>query len=127
MLAEAAQTCGFPLCAYCFMPDHCHVLVQGSEGSDLADLMKRFKQRSAFAYKQKTGKALWQKGYHDHLIRNEDDELESFWYIMQNPVKAGLVDNIGDYLFLGGAWTEGLLSGDLKVAATGQSVKGRTR
>jgi len=117
-LEDAALKCGFSLLAFCFMPDHVHLLVKGSDDSDLAEFMKSFKQRSSHAYRQMTGHTLWQKSYYDHIIRNEDDQRESFLYILQNPLRAGLVANIEDYPFLGGVWIEGMLGGDLKVAAT---------
>jgi putative transposase len=118
ILEDAALKCGFSLLAFCFMPNHFHLLVEGSDDSDLAKFMKSFKQRSSHAYRQMTGQTLWQKSYYDHIIRNEDDKRESFLYILQNPLRAGLVENIEDYPFLGGVWIEGMLGGDLKVAAT---------
>jgi len=105
------------------MPDHLHLLAEGSGDSDLAKFIKLFKQRSSYEYRQAKGQPLWQKSYYDHVIRNEDDERESFLYIQQNPLQAGLVENIEEYPFLGGAWIQGMLGGDLKVASTATAAR----
>ncbi len=41
----------------------------------------------------------WQAETFDHLVRNEEDWLDKFDYIHDNPVKAGLVDKPQDYPF----------------------------
>lgn len=33
------------------------------------------------------GKAVWQRGYHDHIVRSEADYLRIWSYIDTNPVK----------------------------------------
>jgi putative transposase len=89
-LDDAAQANRFSLLAYCFMPDHLHLLVEGSEGSDLPHFMKSFKQRSSFEYKQRFGTPLWQRSYHDHILRTDAEIEPQIAYIMNNPVEAGL-------------------------------------
>jgi REP element-mobilizing transposase RayT len=60
-LRRTASLCDFALPTYCLMPDHVHVLLYGkSELADLSVFMKRFKQATAFNYKQQTGQVLWQ-------------------------------------------------------------------
>ena len=111
MLEDAARKSGFRLLAYCFMPDHLHLLVEGSEGSDLAQLMKAFKQTSSFDYKQRVGHLLWQRSYYDHILRGPDELQPAIEYILGNPVRAGLVENPGAYPFWGGE-----MLGDMLVA-----------
>ena len=105
-LSRAASTGGFRLLAYCFMPDHLHLLVQGSEESDLAELMKKFKQASSFEHKQRTGRPLWQRSYYDHVLRGEKELGPAVQYILGNAVRAGLAQDPGDYPFLGGELLE---------------------
>jgi putative transposase len=102
MLEDAARNAGFRLLAYCFMPDHLHLLVEGSEGSDLAQFMKEFKQASSFDYKRRTERPLWQRSYYDHVLRGPDDLRCALDYILENAVRAGLVDKPGAYPFSGG-------------------------
>ncbi len=124
LLEEAARHYGFTILAYCFMPDHVHFLVEGSEESALPRFMKAFKQGSSFRHKRHTGRPLWQRSYYDHIIRGQLDTQRAFSYLLDNPVRAGLVEHFDEYPFLGGAWVERYACGDLKVAAT-ESVPNR--
>jgi putative transposase len=109
-LEQVRQTCreqGFALLAYCAMPDHLHLLVEGTmETSDLQRFVKRAKQGSGARYALKHGGALWQEGYHDRVLRAEDDTRVIARYILANPVRAGLVEHPRDYAFSGSdLWT----------------------
>ena len=80
------------------MPDHLHVLVEGrSEHADIAKFVARFRQSSGYGYRQQCGARLWQDGYYDHVLRDEDDTLEVARYIVANPVRAGLCRNAREY------------------------------
>ena len=96
----------FALLAYCVMPDHVHLLVEGlSDDSDLRRLAKRLKQGAAQAYAYDFGTPLWQEGYFDHVLRAEEDARCVARYILDNPVRAGLVTHPSEYPFLGsGVW-----------------------
>jgi putative transposase len=97
----------FELLTYCFMPDHLHLLIEGChESSDLRKFAKLSKQRSGAQYALKHGGPLWQEGYHDHVLRAEDDTKVIARYILANPVRAGLVEDPRDYPFSGSdRWT----------------------
>jgi len=84
------------------MPDHLHLLAEGLEGSDLAELMKTFKQATAYDYRRRTGRPLWQRSYYDHVLRGSDELQPAIEHILENPIRAGLVDNPGAYPFSGG-------------------------
>ncbi len=86
----------------CFIPDHLHLLTEGlSEDADLRRFVHEFKQRSAFEYKRAAGQPLWQARYHDHVLRNDEATKSVAGYIIQNPVRAGLVEDPRRYPFLG--------------------------
>jgi REP element-mobilizing transposase RayT len=121
-LGAAAEHEGVDILSYVFMTDHVHLLIQGSEEASLPRLMKRFKQDTGFHFKQRTGFSLWQKGYHDHILRREEDVNDVAQYVAANPVRAGLVKDWGEYPFTGGLLLAGALNGDLKVAATSQTA-----
>ncbi|TMG09985.1 MAG: transposase [Chloroflexi bacterium] len=111
-LSEAAGRHGVDVLAYCFMPDHFHLLVEGRDGSNLIDFMKLFKQLAGYRYKTMFGRSLWQKGYHDHVLRREEDIGAVARYIFANPVRAELVEAMEDYPYSGGIlFSE--VSGDL--------------
>ena len=100
-LYEASTHHGFTVLAYCFMPNHLHLLVKSSETSSLVPFMKRFKQLSSYRHKQRTGRPLWHRSYYDHVLRREDDLLAAAEYIWNNPVRAGLVAERDAYPFIG--------------------------
>src|SRR5262245_43336396 len=71
--------------AYCFMPDHFHALVAGtSEGSNLHQFFRRFRQHSGFHHQSATGERLWQDGYFDRTLRKEDETFDVVSYILAN-------------------------------------------
>jgi hypothetical protein len=47
---------------------------------------------------------LWQTGYHDRAIRDGEDLLPFARYIVANPLRAGLVEKIGDYPLWDASW-----------------------
>jgi putative transposase len=88
--------------AYCVMPDHVHLLVDGeSESSDVARFAKLAKQRSGFRFRRAYRAALWQDGYNDRVLRDEERTEVVVAYIINNPVRKGLVENVMDYPFWG--------------------------
>ena len=92
----------FSLDAYCVMPDHVHVLLAGLNArSSLPAFAHRFKQSLGFRFKQATGEPLWQRSYHDHVIRPDEPWQHHARYILENPVRAGLAQHAGDRPFSG--------------------------
>ena len=96
ILHEAGDINSF---AWVVMPDHIHWLFQLTEQKTLSEVMKYFKARSARKvnhYLQREG-TLWQKAFYDHAIRKDEDIKAIARYIVANPLKAKLVNRIGDY------------------------------
>ncbi len=102
LLAERARLERFDLPAYCFMPDHLHVLVNGTaEDSQLLRFAKGCKQRSGYLFEQKNRQRLWQKKYYEHILRPNDPWESVAWYIWMNPVRGGLCARPQDWPFSG--------------------------
>jgi len=100
-IRRTAREHGFSIAAYCFMPDHVHLLVEGSSGtSDLRAFAKLARQRAGGLYARATGSSLWQRGYYDRVLRRSDDISRFTKYIVENPVRAGLVENANDYPYV---------------------------
>ena len=92
----------FEILAYCFMPDHAHLLVEGvSDRSDLRRFIKLSKQRSGGIHARSFGGPLWQDGYYDRILRDGDDILAIARYLLNNPIRAGLVKSPADYPHMG--------------------------
>jgi putative transposase len=105
VLLELSRTCDvehFAVIAYCFMPDHLHALVEGMrDDCDLRRLARVFKQRSSFQWKRRMKGELWQRSYFEHVLRDDEDTFQVAQYILDNPVRAGLVKSPENYPFLG--------------------------
>jgi REP element-mobilizing transposase RayT len=94
------QNNGLILFAYSLMPDHLHVLAAASpQTGDLIKLFFRFKSyttRCAWAYGLIGN--LWQRDCYDHIERKTNDDAERIvTYILNNPLKAGLVARWEDH------------------------------
>jgi REP element-mobilizing transposase RayT len=91
--------------AWVVMPDHFHWLIELQEGS-LSELMQKTKSMSTKAVKLSTGRttSLWQRGFHDRALRREDDLLKLARYVVANPLRAGLVEKLGDYPLWDAIW-----------------------
>jgi REP element-mobilizing transposase RayT len=84
----------YDLYAWCVMPNHVHVVVELSSGSTLARTLHSWKSYTANAINRFLGRSgrLWQREYFDRLIRDREDLLGTVQYVIDNPVKAGLID-----------------------------------
>lgn len=99
----------FDLHAYCIMPNHVHVvfeplsrsewhsdLLKSDGHSDLLPLnkilqsLKRRTARQANIILGREG-AFWQDESYDRVIRNSEEYIRIINYVLENPVKAGLV------------------------------------
>lgn len=101
--------------AYCIMSNHVHILIDTSlqlqnlppdfdedahEYQFVKDIMFRIKGSSARYIniaRQKTGTTVWASESFDRYIRNDKHYLYTINYIINNPVKAGLVHSPDDW------------------------------
>nr|ART39273.1 H491 [uncultured bacterium] len=91
------------------MPDHAHWLIELGTRDRLAQVVNRLKSASARAANpvlRRRG-ALWAAAYHDHALRDEEDLRAVARYLVGNPVRAGLVAQVGDYPFWNAVWLYG--------------------
>lgn len=112
-----ASSEGFAVLAYCLMPDHMHLLVEGTtERSDLQRFVKLSKQRTGFHFARIAGRPLWQAGYFERVLRQDEDAKAIARYILENPVRAGIVKWPTEYRYLGSSvWdVETLLEGSVR-------------
>jgi len=92
--------------AYAIMPDHFHWLMQLADSPDLSTVVATIKSVSAHRINHHLGQQgnLWQAGFHDHAVRKEEDIQALARYIVASPLRAGLVDNIGDFPLWDALW-----------------------
>lgn len=90
------------LFAYCLMPDHLHLLASPHGGHNLSAILgqyERFVTRAAWTYG--VVGSLWQRSFHDHILRKQEAATDVIAYIVSNPVRMGLVQQWEDWPFPG--------------------------
>jgi REP-associated tyrosine transposase len=101
-ILRAAVDEQFALTAYCYMPDHLHLLVTGEQAnSDCRGFIARSKQFSGFYYQKQFGRRLWQRYGYEHVLRTEEGALSVARYILENPLRARLTSDVRQYPFVG--------------------------
>ena len=87
---------GVAIYAQCLMPDHLHLFIRtGRQLGGSIRALKTYTTRQLQAL-GRPGK-LWQDDYHDHIMRRHEDAAGVARYILQNPVRAGLVEAADEY------------------------------
>ena len=103
LIWQILQSCDrhqFAVLAYVFMPDHCHLLVEGHrDDADFRALMANCRKRTSLAARPHVVGRLWQDGYHERILRNEEATEKVIEYILANPIRAGLAESAMDYPF----------------------------
>jgi len=105
----------YRLIAYCIMANHVHLLFETvgynqssptniagkTKDYPVADIMRLLKgSTSRFCNLElKRNGAFWQKESYDHYVRNDEELYRLIEYILNNPVKAGLVKHWQDWKF----------------------------
>lgn len=82
---------GISVDKYVIMPNHIHMIlcIQSPEewrpqaAATVGHIINQFKG----SVSKKVGHSIWQKSYHDHIIRNNADYLRIWQYIDTNPAK----------------------------------------
>ena len=101
-LEKTAKQQGFYVWAYCFMPDHLHLLVEGkTENANLRKFIPVFKQRTAFWFNRRCPARLWQPSYYDRVLRKDEATSAVARYIFENPVRKGLATDYLQYPYSG--------------------------
>lgn len=82
------------------MPDHLHLFVRGTaQTADLSEFTKRSKQLSGYHGKRVAKHRVWQSGYFERTLKDDEDGTAVVTYILDNPVRAGLVSSASEYPF----------------------------
>ena len=98
--------------AWVVMPDHLHWMIQLHDHWPLFRVVKTIKARSALAINAHLDLhgSLWQRAYYDRAARKDDDVCQLARYLIANPLRAGLVEHIGDYPHWDCIWLDGTSS-----------------
>ena len=93
--------------AFVVMPDHLHWMfsLEGNRAlSSVIGAVKRHSARQINKIFSMPGNTVWQRGFHDHALRRDEDIVRAARYVIANPLRAGLVSKIGDYPLWDAVW-----------------------
>ncbi|MDO8505839.1 MAG: transposase [bacterium] len=102
ILKEYAQKYDIKCHVFCFMPDHIHLLAEATPTKSLIVIVQELKglwTRAAWQYRFHG--AVFQKSFFDHFLRKDEDIMTVVKYILNNPVRAKIVERWQEYQFLG--------------------------
>ena len=108
-----------PILAYCLMPEHLHALLVAT--GDLLAWVRGFKATTTGrARRARLAGELWQRSFHDRRIPPSDSALRHVVaYILENPVRRGLVDRWDAWPHSWAAWEQLGLSGPARGGPSG--------
>jgi putative transposase len=102
VLRRQAAATGVPIYAWCVMPDHVHLILSASPSCDLVTFVGQFKNLALrAAWRVGIKGAFWQTSFWDHFLRGDERLAQVIEYVLQNPVRSGLVERWCDYRFSG--------------------------
>jgi len=95
----------YNLFSWCIMPNHEHSLMKRFEHTTLEKIMQAHKSYTSHEANELLNRkgSFWMKEYYDREIRNQDHFYNARRYIENNPVKARLCAEPGDWPF-SSAW-----------------------
>lgn len=97
-IADYKEVCEYEIYAYCLMTNHIHLLIkEGKE--DLGIIFRRIGASYVYWYnwKHKRSGHLFQDRYKSEPVEDDKYFLTVLRYIHQNPIKAGIEDDIKKY------------------------------
>ena len=106
---NADQRHGWVIGRYVIMPDHVHFFCAPQlDAKTLSQFIAAWKQwtskrimnllpRSATA----ATTSLWQREFFDHVLRSDESYAEKWNYVLENPVRAGLVSDADNWKYSG--------------------------
>ena len=92
---------------YCIMPDHIHLVIGPSPTCDIIQFVAQFKFQALRASWQRGVKgSFWQQGFWDHFLRSDEGVERVVKYVLNNPVRKGMVETWRGYEFAGSLMLE---------------------
>jgi len=89
---------------YVVMPDHIHLFCAPGNSSRSVSLQRwvtYWKALATLAWPVPGDEPVWQRHFWDSQLRR-DESYDAKWdYVVQNPVRAGLVEGVGDWGYQG--------------------------
>jgi putative transposase len=103
ILNEVRDDCDFGLFGFVVMPEHIHLLISETNIGNPSDAMAVLKQRVSRALSAQQIRSphghFWQRRFYDFNVWSARKKNEKMNYIHFNPVKRGLVEKPGDWIW----------------------------
>jgi len=116
-LKDQRKKSGYKVFIYCLMPEHLHFLCSvgvysrnyahkglhyPNKTPSIISFVNQFKGKSTtIAWKYGIKGSLWQRRWYDHILRKDEDVTKVGKYILNNPVRRGLVEDWHEYPYCG--------------------------
>lgn len=100
-IRRARDEFGVAVGRYVMMPDHTHFFIRGGDQFKLAQWVNGLKRAISIALGATKKRPLWQPGFFDHVLRNDESYGQKWEYVRENPVRAGLVVRADEWPYQG--------------------------
>jgi putative transposase len=98
-LAQTQRRYPFRLFGYCLMTNHFHLLLQPDDGVSISRVLQSLTVAHTWHYHRRHGTVghVWQGRFKSPMVQDDDHALTLLRYIEANPLRAGMVTDLGDY------------------------------
>jgi REP element-mobilizing transposase RayT len=84
------------------MTDHIHMLLVGNNSdANIKKCLEMFKQKTGYFLSKNYPDIKWQKDFYDHILRSKENIDIHIKYVLNNPVRAGIVEFWKQYKYKG--------------------------
>ena len=103
ILEDAKKKYDFKLKHFCIMDNHVHLLIEPASETNLSKLMQWILSVFAIRFNKLFSQIghVWYDRFKSKIIRSFRQMVQTFQYISDNPVKAGICANGQDYVYSG--------------------------
>ena len=98
-LGQTQSRYGFRLFGYCLMTNHFHLLVQPEPGQSISRILQSLTLTHTWRFHKahRSSGHVWQGRFRSPVIQDDEHLLVVLRYIEANPLRAGMVADLGDY------------------------------
>jgi putative transposase len=98
-LAQTQLRYAFRLYGYCLMTNHFHLLLEPQAGQSISRILQSLTVAHTWRYHRRHGTVghVWQGRFNSPVVQSDEHALTVLRYVEANPLRAGLVADLGDY------------------------------
>ena len=97
--AKQAEGQGVAIGRYVIMPDHIHCFIRIARDKRIGTTIRLLKRSLSSVLESPPPH--WQPGFFDPILRHSESYSEKWSYVVQNPVRAALVEHAEDWPYQG--------------------------